>query len=372
MSIPADKDVIHHFRPFDDFKAEEELLIKKKRILEDKAPGLFDYLTKFIVEEASTETASTHSGDHKTEESKHTIHIPSPIKTQSLHPSINLSNVVKANPQKGPNEEVFQGSTGSEPTSLWSGGAVYDKAFEEKQRQQILQMSMRNSLMLNGVTNQIDTMRRSAMQCVADLQHLRGHFNESQKTPLERIEQIKEEKKHSTQFDSNPTPQALFNHLFGAPNLYKYELILDFELPIPIFRERNLIIKAKLIDILSQKPVENHNKVLMHLALQTWEIPSNPILRNKSGNKAVMGDTEVELRNGEAIFDRIQINEVTSKFIHGYVAVMIVPSKPCNIGTSLAENEVGHNYVDYESIKPLMLEKVVVKSKKKNPKKKDE
>ena len=85
-----------------------------------------------------------------------------------------------------------------------------------------------------------------------------------------------------------------------------------------------------------------------------------------------MGDTEVELTNGSGLFDRIQINEVTSKFIHGYVAVLIVPSKPSNVGTSLSECSSGENYINFENIKPLMLEKVVVKSKKKNPKKKDE
>jgi serine kinase of HPr protein (carbohydrate metabolism regulator) len=84
-----------------------------------------------------------------------------------------------------------------------------------------------------------------------------------------------------------------------------------------------------------------------------------------------MGDTEVELKSGEAVFDRIQINEVTSKFIHGHVALVIVPAKPCNIGTSLIDsaNEDG---ISFDRIRPLILEKVVVKSKKKNQKKKDE
>jgi len=85
-----------------------------------------------------------------------------------------------------------------------------------------------------------------------------------------------------------------------------------------------------------------------------------------------MGDTEVELQNGEGFFDRIQINEVTSKFIHGHVAILIVPANPSNAGTSLSECTSGENYINFENIKPLMLEKVVVKSKKKNPKKRDE
>ena len=83
-----------------------------------------------------------------------------------------------------------------------------------------------------------------------------------------------------------------------------------------------------------------------------------------------MGETEIELADGVGTFDRIQINEVTSKFIHGYIAVIVVPTKPINYGTSLRDQEHGDSYIQYEQIKPLMLEKVVVKSKKKNPLKK--
>lgn len=135
--------------------------------------------------------------------------------------------------------------------------------------------------------------------------------------------------------------------------------------------------KIQLVDVLSRAPVKNSNKVILNLSLHTWEIPSNPILRNKTGilisgkkyrnlgNKAIMGETESELRNGETVFDRIQINEVTSKFIHGYIAMLVVPSKPTNYGTSIQDQERTDSYIDFELIKPLMIEKVVVKSKKK-------
>ena len=80
-----------------------------------------------------------------------------------------------------------------------------------------------------------------------------------------------------------------------------------------------------------------------------------------------MGETEVELKNGELVFDRIQINEVTSKFINGHVAILITPTKPVNHGTSLTDHEQRDGYINYEQIKPLMLERIVVKSKKKKP-----
>jgi len=42
-------------------------------------------------------------------------------------------------------------------------------------------------------------------------------------------------------------------------------------------------VKVILRDILTQETVKNQNKILLQLGLQTWEIPSNPILRNKTG-----------------------------------------------------------------------------------------
>jgi len=78
-----------------------------------------------------------------------------------------------------------------------------------------------------------------------------------------------------------------------------------------------------------------------------------------------MGETEIELKGGEAVFERLQINEVTSKFIHGHVAMVIVPTKPINYGTSLMDHSQEKGWINYEFIKPLMLEKIAVKSKKK-------
>jgi len=140
-------------------------------------------------------------------------------------------------------------------------------------------------------------------------------------------------------------------------------------------------IKVVLREISTQEVVKNQNKILLQLGLQTWEVPSNPILRNKTGNfcieisflakikftgnKAIMGDTEIELKNGEALFERLQINEVTSKFIHGHVAMIIIPAKPINYGTSLMDHSQEKGWINYELIKPLMLEKITVKSKKK-------
>lgn len=128
-------------------------------------------------------------------------------------------------------------------------------------------------------------------------------------------------------------------------------------------------------------PIENHGSMLLQISLFTWELPANPILRNRAGknitlvdvltlsigNKVLQGEDECELKNGQGSFDKLQINEVTSKFINGYIAVLIVPKRPINFGTSL-ESLQQKNLFKIQDIKPLLIEKVVIKSKKKTPK----
>lgn len=120
--------------------------------------------------------------------------------------------------------------------------------------------------------------------------------------------------------------------------------------------------------------------MLLQLALYTCELPPKLIIRNQTGdfsltilaeivvfykgNKILQGDDECELKNGEGVFDKIQINEVTSKFIGGCVALTVVPKRPVNFGTSLESLQL-KNSIRIEDIKPLLISKLVVKSKKK-------
>jgi hypothetical protein len=345
----------------------EDLIMKKRKLLDDKAPGLFELLTKFAQEETSTEAASVHSPERDSDEHKHMIHIPTPIKEYSQSENNNLSNAVKMNPQKQNLESFPIPLSTTEMVNAKNANTLQNyPEVEEVQRQKILNIITYNTLMLNNIMNQQKNYQRTLFNCIETFKNFKEDMVDGQKTHFEKIEQIKKEKGQSSAFDSNPTATALFNHLFGVKNDYKYELVLDNEIPSPIFRERNLVIKVKLINMETKEVVKNQNKILLHLGLQTWEIPSSPILRNKTGNKAIMGETEIELVEGMAAFDRIQINEVTSKFIHGYIAMMVIPTKPTNYGTSLRDQGQGESYIKYEEIKPLMLEKIVVKSKKKN------
>jgi len=61
------------------------------------------------------------------------------------------------------------------------------------------------------------------------------------------------------------------------------EISCNFYLFQKVFLPFPNSIKAKLVDAMTQEPVINQNKVLVQVSMQTWEIPSNAILRNKTG-----------------------------------------------------------------------------------------
>lgn len=334
------------------------------KLFEDKAPGLFDHLSRLSGDDQSTDVGSEVSSNPTLEESRQSIFIPTPTRIFKPSDCQDLSNPIRIPrlESKSTHVQEIKAPARRQPNQ--------NKIFEEVQRQRILKLMSENTLILNSIISSSDASTKKITNAIAELKSFKTECNESNMSQLEKIEHLKEQKKCSKEFDPNPTSVGLFNHLFGVGQVFKYGLVLDCSIPEPIFRERNLVLKLKLVNLVTGEKIQNTNKVVLHLSMHTWEVPSSPILRNKSGNKAIMGDTEIEMTNGEANFDRLQINEVTSKFIHGYVAMTIVPSKPCNYGTSLVDHQGGNGYVHYEDIKPLMLEKVVVKSKKKNNQKK--
>ena len=85
-----------------------------------------------------------------------------------------------------------------------------------------------------------DILQVTEFLCALKINSFRKFNDDSQKSHLERLEKIQEDKRNSSTYNSNPIGPVLFNHLFGSDKIYKYELILDGELPQPIFRERNI------------------------------------------------------------------------------------------------------------------------------------
>ena len=74
------------------------------------------------------------------------------------------------------------------------------------------------------------------------------------------------------------------------------------------------------------------------------------------------GFIDKDLVNGSVTFDKVQIKEVTSHFRNGWVFFVVYPKMAGQSGSSV----LGNNgmVVNAQKIKPLILEKVIVKAKK--------
>lgn len=158
----------------------EDFILKKRKLLgislysnfplifiDDKAPGLFDHLSKFAQEETSTEAASVHSPERDSEEHKHMIHIPTPIKDQNQQEASNLSNTVKVNPQKQPGETFPLPNNLPEPLNSKNTSAASNYSeIEEMQRQKILHMITYNTIMLNSIMSQQKNSQRTLFTCI--------------------------------------------------------------------------------------------------------------------------------------------------------------------------------------------------------------
>ena len=73
------------------------------------------------------------------------------------------------------------------------------------------------------------------------------------------------------------------------------------------------------------------------------------------------GFIEKDLVNGSATFDKIQIKEVTSHFRNGWIFFVVYPKVNKNANVLLSGSNV---VVNSQQIKPLIIEKVIVKAKK--------
>jgi len=88
------------------------------------------------------------------------------------------------------------------------------------------------------------------------------------------------------------------------------------------------------------------------------ENPPKFLESNTLGNKMLKGYTEQDLVGGSCTFDKIQIKEVTSHYRKGML-FLVAFSKMPTFGCIHDEH-----YVDYNLIRPLVVDKVVVKAKK--------
>jgi len=152
--------------------------------------------------------------------------------------------------------------------------------------------------------------------------------------------------------------EDLMTFLYGHTPDFQYQIILKSDLQLPLYRERNFKFTVILTDK-NGNVVENTNRIPLTLGLYSSENPPKYIDANTAGNKILKGFIEKDLVNGTATFEKIQIKEVTSHFRNGWIFFVVYPKIIAN--TTPAG---GANIINSQKIKPLILEKVVVKAKK--------
>eukprot|EP01016_Furgasonia_blochmanni_P013201 TRINITY_DN1668_c0_g1_i4.p1 TRINITY_DN1668_c0_g1~~TRINITY_DN1668_c0_g1_i4.p1 ORF type:complete len:597 (+),score=195.43 TRINITY_DN1668_c0_g1_i4:134-1924(+) len=157
------------------------------------------------------------------------------------------------------------------------------------------------------------------------------------------------------------TSESLLDFLYGSNCDFRYRLKLSSEFPLPLYRERNFKFTVQLEDLKGNK-IENSNRIPLNIAIYSTENPPKYIDSNTSGNKILKGFVEKDLVHGSASFEKIQIKEVTSHFRNGWVFFVIFP-KVSAFG-NLVTSSTNSNVVDYTKIKPLIIDKVIVKAKK--------
>lgn len=158
------------------------------------------------------------------------------------------------------------------------------------------------------------------------------------------------------------TVENLITYLYGSNPDFQYNLVLKTDLQLPLYRERNFKFTVILTDK-NGNPIENSNRIPLTIGIYSSENPPKYIDSNTAGNKILKGFIEKDLINGTATFEKIQIKEVTSHFRNGWVFFVVYPKLSNNPNNNILLGGNGA-VINSQKIKPLILEKVVVKAKK--------
>jgi len=153
----------------------------------------------------------------------------------------------------------------------------------------------------------------------------------------------------------------LLTYLYGPNPDFQYQLVLKQELSLPLYRERNFKFTVMLIDK-NSNVVENTNRIPLSIGIYTSENPPKYIDSNTSGNKILKGFIEKDLVHGKATFEKIQIKEVTSHFRNGWIFFVVYPKT--NTTANMVTVDGNLKFINGQNIRPLVLEKVIVKAKK--------
>ena len=277
--------------------------------------------------------------------------------SMSYEPTMSLSppgnSVVELSNNKDSN------STGFNIEEFMKGvqSKVVDLLFS--QNKMLVDLKEKNELVqdtLACLINEVNSLKQTVKQ------------NNSDK-PMNKLEQMSLMPHMMESSREIATTETLMHMLYGNKQDFQYQLIFKNELSLPLYRERNFKFSVLLTDK-DGNPVKNSNRIPVTVAIYTSENPPKFVDVNTAGNKILKGMIDKDLVDGVVTFDKIQIKEVTSHFRNGWVFFVVYPK------TSMTLNPLigGANsmIVNSNQIKPLVLERVVVKAKRSKEKEEKE
>lgn len=103
----------------------------------------------------------------------------------------------------------------------------------------------------------------------------------------------------------------------------------------------------------------NSNKIKLEMCLYTNENPPKKLELNTSGKPLFKGKIIQDLIKSKSEFNRVYVREVSSHFRSGWFFLVV-----CPVAQSLPFESQGPFDISPEKIKPLVLDKVIIKAKK--------
>jgi hypothetical protein len=169
----------------------EDQLEKKKKMLDSKAPGLFEHLFMLSQDEQSTEAGSDMTSDSESEEKKEHEPTHSPISLLQSDYSSEMSALIRAKPFIGDHELLPL----PQPEYMKMNTTLATETFEKIQRQRILTLMTENTMTLNSIIAGQDNFEKKIQNSINELKGFKLEIGEGSRSQIEKIEQIKEQKK---------------------------------------------------------------------------------------------------------------------------------------------------------------------------------
>lgn len=174
---PISNEVKPQDKPIPEEIRVEESIHKKKKLFgkifphilifsDEKAPGLFEFLTRLSQEDDSTEATSEVPSDLESDDNKHGIFSTNAIKITKSQEEFDLSNPVRVKPFQ-PLSDSFVIPQLEAP--IQKNEIYNNQLFEDTQRQRILGLMSQSTLLLNSIIASQDNTTSRLQKCIEEL-----------------------------------------------------------------------------------------------------------------------------------------------------------------------------------------------------------